>query len=156
MKNKIKHYLLLSLSVIIIFLIYLISGDVLQNTNQCYMGIPLSIVIISAACLVKYIFRKNRGSAIEKMPLPYRCVWYVNPYFLDYYSLFGVNPDASDDEIQDAFLKIMNDIEKTENPDFETRKFISVIKQAYATLSNPEEREFYNQALILHYFLREN
>jgi hypothetical protein len=63
----------------------------------------------------------------------------------DYYKLLGVLPNATTDEIKKAYRQLALKYHPDRNPgDKNSEAFFKRVNQAYAVLSDPEERESYN------------
>ncbi len=58
----------------------------------------------------------------------------------DYYSILGVDKDASEDQIKQSFRSLARKYHPDKNPnDAEAETKFKEIQEAYAILSNPEE-----------------
>jgi len=63
----------------------------------------------------------------------------------DYYSILGVGKDASEDQIKQSFRSLARKYHPDKNPnDAEAETKFKEIQEAYAILSNPEERRKYD------------
>ncbi|ODM95919.1 DnaJ subfamily C member 21 [Orchesella cincta] len=64
-----------------------------------------------------------------------------------YYDVLGVERDATDDEIKKAFRKLALQLHPDKNPDRqdEAKEEFQKLQQAYETLSNPQERAWYDK-----------
>ena len=63
----------------------------------------------------------------------------------DYYSILGVDKDASEDQIKQSFRSLARKYHPDKNPnDAEAETKFKEIQEAYAILSNPEERRKYD------------
>ncbi|CAL8078053.1 unnamed protein product [Orchesella dallaii] len=64
-----------------------------------------------------------------------------------YYDVLGVERDATDDEIKKAFRKLALQLHPDKNPDRqdEAKEQFQKLQQAYETLSNPQDRAWYDK-----------
>ncbi len=67
----------------------------------------------------------------------------------DYYQILGIRPDASGEEIRSAFRLLSLELhpDRTQN-DPESTEDYKIVIEAYETLSNPEVRTAYDEALL--------
>ena len=63
----------------------------------------------------------------------------------DYYDVLGISKDASEDQIKQSFRSLARKYHPDKNPDdAEAESMFKEIQEAYAILSNPEERRKYD------------
>lgn len=63
----------------------------------------------------------------------------------DYYDVLGVGKDASDDDLKKAFRSLARKYHPDKNPDdSEAERLFKEVQEAYAVLSNPEQRRSYD------------
>ena len=63
----------------------------------------------------------------------------------DYYDVLGISKDASEDQIKQSFRSLARKYHPDKNPDDpEAESMFKEIQEAYAILSNPEERRKYD------------
>ena len=63
----------------------------------------------------------------------------------DYYEVLGVSKDASDGDLKKAFRSLARKYHPDKNPDDpESEKMFKEVQEAYAVLSNPEQRRQYD------------
>ena len=63
----------------------------------------------------------------------------------DYYDILGISKDASEDQIKQSFRSLARKYHPDKNPDDpEAESMFKEIQEAYAILSNPEERRKYD------------
>lgn len=66
------------------------------------------------------------------------------------YTLLGVRPDASVDQIEHAYAALLHELQdgSDANPGGDARTRLIAVKEAYTVLSNPVARQVYNQKLF--------
>ena len=63
----------------------------------------------------------------------------------DYYEILGVSKDANQDELKKSFRSLARKYHPDKNPDdSEAEQLFKEVQEAYAVLSNPEERRQYD------------
>ena len=63
----------------------------------------------------------------------------------DYYDVLGISKDASEDQIKQSFRSLARKYHPDKNPDDpDAESMFKEIQEAYAILSNPEERRKYD------------
>ena len=63
----------------------------------------------------------------------------------DYYKILGVSKKASSDDIKKAYRSLAKKYHPDKNPDGSTEEKFKQISEAYATLSDPTQRQSYDQ-----------
>lgn len=66
---------------------------------------------------------------------------------IDYYKVLGVKTNASQAEIKSAYRKLARKSHPDVNSDSEAGRQFALLSKAYHTLSNPQERAYYNDQL---------
>ncbi len=66
------------------------------------------------------------------------------PETIDHYATLGVSRDASLDEIKKAYRRLARDLHPDVNPAPEAQERFKMVTYAYEVLSNPEQREAYD------------
>jgi len=66
---------------------------------------------------------------------------------IDYYRILGVKPNASQTEIKSAYRKLALKSHPDLNPNSEAGKQFALLSKAYHTLSDPQERVYYDEQL---------
>lgn len=67
---------------------------------------------------------------------------------MDYYSILGVRPSASEQEIKRAYRKLAVQYHPDKNPDPEAENIFKTINEAYDVLSDPTRRSAYDLRLL--------
>lgn len=66
---------------------------------------------------------------------------------IDYYKILGVKANASQTEIKSAYRKLARKSHPDVNPNSEAARQFALLSKAYHTLSDPQERAYYNDQL---------
>lgn len=66
---------------------------------------------------------------------------------IDYYRILGVKPNASQTEIKSAYRKLARKSHPDLNPHSEAGRQFALLSKAYHTLSDPQERAYYDEQL---------
>jgi len=66
---------------------------------------------------------------------------------IDYYRILGVKPNASQTEIKSAYRKLARKSHPDLNPNSEAGRQFALLSKAYHTLSDPQERAYYDDQL---------
>ena len=66
---------------------------------------------------------------------------------IDYYRILGVKPNASQTEIKSAYRKLALKSHPDLNPNSEAGRQFALLSKAYHTLSDPQERVYYDEQL---------
>ncbi|KAI8912829.1 hypothetical protein EDD86DRAFT_117795 [Gorgonomyces haynaldii] len=64
---------------------------------------------------------------------------------MDYYEILGLNPDCSSDEIKKQYRQKALALHPDKNRDRDTTQEFSLLQEAYETLSDPNERAWYDR-----------
>lgn len=67
----------------------------------------------------------------------------------EYYSVLGLNPDASEHEIEQTFRHFVQEYFREGTPSLERQHDLERMTEAYAVLIDPEERARYDERLGL-------
>jgi DnaJ-class molecular chaperone len=72
--------------------------------------------------------------------------------FKDYYSILGINPDASNKNIKDAYRRKASESHPDKHPEGDVdRQLFQDISEAYETLVRPDSRKEYDRLYSDHY-----
>ena len=63
----------------------------------------------------------------------------------DYYSILGLSPQATPEQIKSAYKKLAKQWHPDVNKTPEATEKFKEISEAYSTLSNPEKKQIYDQ-----------
>lgn len=62
----------------------------------------------------------------------------------DYYTILGIQPEASQAEIKRAYRRIVQQVHPDVNPDPQAQELIKAVNEAYAIVGNEEKRRLYD------------
>jgi DnaJ-class molecular chaperone len=63
----------------------------------------------------------------------------------DYYRVLGLNPDASEHEIEGAYRRFLGEYFRDGSPSLEAQHHLETMSEAYAVLIDPEKRAAYDE-----------